>query len=349
MRWPWGGSENRQESSYTDALIATLVAQASGQTLAQPTATAALEAAAGAVGRAFASAEPKGPTELTSALSASVLRMIGRELIRTGEAVFHLRVIKDRMLALPCADWDVSGSSPDPNTWTYRLSVSAPDNFVTVPEASADEVLHFRYQSSPSSPWRGISPLEAAAQSGRLSAELTKLLADEAAGPRGALLPVPKPGDDPTLAPLKAALKNLNGSLALVESMTSGWSGSDVSPAFDWKPVRLGMAIPQSIVELQPIITSEIHSACGCSGLFSIDDASGKRESYRQFLHGTIMPLSNQISEELALKFDSAVVLNFDSLMASDLSGRARAFSQMVTGGLSLEKAASLSGLMAQD
>ena len=38
--------------------------------------------------------------------------------------------------------------------------------------------------------------------------------------------------------------------------------------------------------------------------------------------------------------------LSFDSLMASDIMGRARAFQSMVGGGMEIERAASLSGLM---
>ena len=56
MRWPWQRRETRADSSYTDALVQVLLAQATGETTAFPGATAALEACAGLVGRAFASA-----------------------------------------------------------------------------------------------------------------------------------------------------------------------------------------------------------------------------------------------------------------------------------------------------
>ena len=50
------GIETRADSSYTDALVAAITANASGETTAFPTATAALEACAGLVARAFAGA-----------------------------------------------------------------------------------------------------------------------------------------------------------------------------------------------------------------------------------------------------------------------------------------------------
>ena len=55
------------------------------------------------------------------------------------------------------------------------------------------------------------------------------------------------------------------------------------------------------------------------------------------------------MAEELSRKFEFPVSLNFDSLMASDISGRARAFQSMVGGGMEIERAAALAGLLAQD
>ena len=61
--WPFGKTETRADSSYTDALVAAITANARGQNTAFPTATAALEACAGFVSRAFASAEVKAPPD----------------------------------------------------------------------------------------------------------------------------------------------------------------------------------------------------------------------------------------------------------------------------------------------
>ena len=73
MRWPWQPREDRADSSYTDALVQAITANAGGQTTAFPTATAALEAAAGVVGRAFAAAEVKAPTAMLRALDPACL------------------------------------------------------------------------------------------------------------------------------------------------------------------------------------------------------------------------------------------------------------------------------------
>ena len=86
MRWPWNRTEERADSSYTDALVAAITANAGGQSTAFPTATAALESAAGIVGRAFASAEVEAPDAFMEALSPACMSMIGRALIRRGES-----------------------------------------------------------------------------------------------------------------------------------------------------------------------------------------------------------------------------------------------------------------------
>ena len=53
------------------------------------------------------------------------------------------------------------------------------------------------------------------------------------------------------------------------------------------------------------------------------------------------------MAAELALKLDMpGLALRFDDLYASDLSGRARAFQSMIGGGLPIEQAAALSGLV---
>lgn len=76
------------------------------------------------------------------------------------------------------------------------------------------------YGVDPERPWRGIGPLQAATLAGKLSAETIGMLADEASGPRGHLLPLPQVDDeDDTINELKSDIRTLNGSIATVESL----------------------------------------------------------------------------------------------------------------------------------
>ena len=63
-------------------------------------------------------------------------------------------------------------------------------------------------------------------------------------------------------------------------------------------------------------------------------------------MHSTIAPLGRIVSEELSAKFETEISLSFESLFSADLSGRARAFQSLVGGGIPVEKAASLAGLL---
>ena len=110
-----------------------------------------------------------------------------------------------------------------------------------------------------------MGPLESAA------------LADGESGPRGGVLPLPVDGEDPTVATLKADLRNLGGKLAFVESvrtMQPGAAGS--SPQEDWKPRRIGANPPTAEVELLTAASVEVLNACGCSPGYCQVEADGR-------------------------------------------------------------------------
>ena len=52
---------------------------------------------------------------------------------------------------------------------------------------------------------------------------------------------------------------------------------------------------------------------------------------------------------ELRAKLDGSIAINHDSLMASDSQGKARSFRSLVGGGMEIERAVILSGLMVAD
>ena len=103
---------------------------------------------------------------------------------------------------LPAETWDVGGGS-DPSTWHYRISLGGPDRTLTLDPVPSAGVVHIKYSTDPSTPWRGVGPIESASLAGKLSAEVSAALGDELSGPVGALLPVSADGDDPTVTSLK--------------------------------------------------------------------------------------------------------------------------------------------------
>ena len=91
MRWPFTKREpeRRQSVPFTDAVVAALAAEAGGQSVGDPSAIAALEAAVTLYGRAFAAATvtPAGARPL---LSPPFLSLLARNLIRRGEDLHQI-------------------------------------------------------------------------------------------------------------------------------------------------------------------------------------------------------------------------------------------------------------------
>lgn len=107
------------------------------------------------------------------------------------------------------------------------------------------------------------------------------------------------------------------------------------------RPLRL-------LVETMDAATAEVYAAIGINpAVFRPSDGSGMREARRQVLFGVVAPLGRAVQSEPRRELDApGLVLTWDELRASDLSGRARAFQSMVGGGMDVAKAASLAGLM---
>ena len=327
MRIPFFGRREKRESSFTDTLVRQIVSTATGGSLALPTATGALESCAGLVGRSFASAEIQGPAWAQRALTPSLLGLVGRQLIRAGEIVLVIDGDNDGLVLRPAADFDVTGEY-NPETWVYRTNLAGPSALRTR-TVSNEGVVHVRYAFDPARPWHGVGPIEAASLTGRLSAETLKALADEASGPRGNLLPVPADGNDPTIAELKADIRNLNGRTALVENQTAGWQAGTGGRVSDgWVARRLGADPPMALVELLQQARREIMASCGVpASLFDRSQDAAARESWRQFLHGTVAPLGRIVAAELSGKLDVAIALDWTELRASDLAGGLEHFS----------------------
>ena len=154
--------------------------------------------------------------------------------------------------------------------------------------------------------------------------------------------------DGKSKAELQTDLRAIKGKLALVESTSSGWGeGTQGAPKRDLQQNRIGANPPAVLAVLRSDAALSVLAACGVpTSILEKTDGAGLRESWRQFLHASVIPVSQIISAELSDKLDTPITLNFDRMFASDLSGRARAFQSMVGGGHGpLTKAAALAGL----
>ena len=331
-------SETRSAETFTEAVLAQLLDTVSTDTVPSGS-TAAEEVVTGLWGRAFASAKVT-PSGLTAdALTPRVLMMMGRDLAEFGESLWEIEVARGRLMLEHASGYEIEGLKD----WVYTLDHAYPDG-ITSRRLPASRVVHLRYAEDDNQPWKGIGPLRQASTSRRLTASLEVRLADEASAKSGYLLPVPSVSTE-----LQADLNRLKGRTVLVESTAGGWS-QDTAPKADFEPRRIGFNPPEALDTLRLGVNRSLLVAAGVPGAMLGGDANEIREGYRQFLHGTVEPVVKLVLGELRDKLDSPTLnLDFSDLMASDISARARSFGSLVQGGMDVERAAALSGLLAAD
>lgn len=351
--WPWGQKTEVRESGFGDLVLNALFNQANGASAGSVAELGVVEIAAGFYSRCFASAqvEPRSPT--TRFIDPQFLALTARNLLRRGESVHYLEVKNGVVKATPAGSWDIRGGWSE-DEWFYRLDLFGPSGNITkfVPSAS---ILHFRYSVDPSRPWFGISPLGWAKSTGNLASYLETRLWQEASGPVGNLLPIPKnpsgqrnADDTDPLDQLRKDITNLKGQSVLVETTAGGWSeGAGMAPKQDWMSKRVGANPPASLAVLRSDAGKTILSACGVP--VSLTEGSGSsqgaREAWRQFVFGSVQPLGRIIASELSDKLETNVTLNFSGLQAADLAGRTGSFKKLVEAGVSPSDAFILSSL----
>ena len=338
--WPFAKVEHRE--SVTDTIVSALISQASGtSTPPSVEALGTVEAAAGLWSRAFASATVAPKTTITQVITPSVLSAIGRGLAVHGEVVFGLEV--DGAVELTQASsWKVSGGTR-PESWRYTVEMPLPQGGVVKRSLPADAVLHLRYATRPGAPWRGVSPLGFASETQALATWIERRLAEEASTATSYVLPLPEGAD---VDALKEDLKSGRGKLHIVDTTAAAWGdGTAAAPRQDWKSNRLGANPPESLGKLRSDVKNDIFGAFGIPS--SIHGTGGSaRESYRQFLSSTILPIAKLIVEELAEKLNTpTLALDFTELRAADIASRARAYGVLINAGMDAAEAAEATGL----
>ncbi len=308
---------------------------------------AALTAASNLYGSAFAVAQVEPMGMLTRNIMPRMLRTIAESLIRGGSCAYMIEVMEGMVEFQPVNSFDVRGG-PRESSWRYWVHLPSPSESGRTRNVQSAQLLHFRYSVDTIRPWTGLSPLQRSPVTAGLAVALERSLRDEAGGSHGYLLPVPVDPDSPAATKLKTDLRGLAGKTSLVRTTAGGWDqGAQARPQAEWTPKRLGADPPMSLTSLRNDTFSQVLGACGVPiSLFLPGEGGAHRESWRRFLHGSVQPLADTIAEEFSRKLEVEVTLSFDRLFASDISGRARAFQSLVGGGMNVDRAAGLSGLL---
>ena len=349
MRWPWQRRERRDSGGdFSDAVVRLIEAQAAG-TAADASSTAAVEAASGALSRAFATAEVVGPSWVQEAVTPGVLAQVGRDLIRSGDSMHVIRMGADGMVQLiPASSWHWEGSH-DPATWTVRATAYGPSTSTTW-NLPASGVIFCRWGSSPGQPYVGTGPLAWAHTTARLQSETERSLADEAQGPLAQLLAVPQDGgddgDDDPLKMLKADIAGARGKALLVETSAAGWGeGKGAAPQADWKQQRLGPMPPDSMATIRKDSFEAVLASCGTPpSLFVDSDGTSQREAVRRWHLNLVLPLARMVEHELTAKLETPVKLKFDTY-ALDMVSRATVVAKLAQAGVPMATALEAVGM----
>lgn len=290
---------------------------------------------AAALGSATVAGDPYG------AVTSGALALAGRELIRSGEIVFQIRVRAGRVLLIPAVTAWIDGEA-DPDTWTYRLTLAGPSSTrsVTLPAAA---VVHLRWAELPRAPWRGVGPLALAREGARRAWAAETRLADVAsiAVGQGQMLTTELSSDEENLTEFVEDLHDWR---------RANMGGPFVtSRKFDTVDITRGTAPDAADVANAREALSAIAAACGIPPTLLAPEptaAAGQREAFRQFLFGSVSPLADLLAAELRDKLDAPdIALSFEELRAADITGRARAYRSLVDAGFPPKLAADVCGL----
>ena len=238
------------------------------------------------------------------------------------------------------------------SSWWYRCDRFGPSGNLTelVPGAA---VVHCRYAVDSARPWYGIGPLGWARSTGTLAANLETRLGEEAGSPVGSVIPYPvgpvdpDDEDDPTSA-LRRDIASAKGRVLIAETTAAGGGeGRMAAPLSDWKAQRFGAHPPESLGGLRTEASLSVLSACGVPvSLVTDADGTSQREAWRRFVMGAVEPLLASVAVEIEAKLETRVTFDLSGLWAHDLQGRASSFAKLVQGGMALDKAASISGVL---
>ena len=315
--------------------------------------TAGREMAAGLISRALAGATVAGPAYARSAITPGVLAQIGRDLIVSGESLHVIRVDDDGTVRLfPSSAWTIEGDY-DPVTWRVSADLSGPSRTHTQTIAYSG-VVHLAWGVSPQAPHAGRGPLSWASMTAKTNAETERSIGDEAGGPVAQLISIPHDGgdsddeDDDPLEAMKTDIRNARGGGLLLETTRGGWGeGRDAAPRSDWKSNRLGPDPGSAMIEARRDAEAAVLNAAGCfASLFQPGaDGTSQREALRRLHLQTLSPLAKLIGAELSEKLEAPIGLSFD-IYSFDLAGRAMAFGKLVSGGMTVDSALSLTGLL---
>ena len=316
--------------------------------------TAAVEIAAGMLGRVLATAKVTGAEGITP----TWLRDAGRDMVRRGEHLSRIAVRDGRLLLLRQASWSWHGPSADPADWTAQCTESGPSNTATR-WIAYEGLVHLTWATEPQTVYNGQPANDAARLTAATATGAELSMGREAAGDIAKILTLPEAaegldstdGDDnddsqsDPHAGYRQDLGNAKGATMLVESTANVHDLGGQAPARDWIPTRLGPEPPPGWVEATRDAHHRLVAAMGVPVSLAIDaDGTSQREALRRWWMTTVEPTVAILEYELATKLDRPITLELDNY-AMDMVSRASVVAKLVQAGAAPTMALAVAGI----
>ena len=325
--------------SYSAQIISRIMASASGASDGRS--LAVIETAARIWGASLSSATISPSGGALRSITPSILDSIGRSLCRKGEALFVIDVSGGRVRLTPCASWSVLGTD-NPASWRYLCTMNGPSTARTV-ELTGESVLHVRYSPSPSSPWKGRSPMQMGVDTARAAQRLETATSEELSFTQSQMLSPRQRASDygatETLSP--EAIQ------AVVDSFADHTAARAFIVPSDMQAQRLGPSPPDSFQGLRESLEISLLSLHGIPPSLVAARGTGTalREAMRQLGASLIRPLAELVTQEIREKIDPAAKLDLSALRSADVTGSARAVMALTKAGMTLADAREVAGL----
>ena len=340
MRWPWQRVEDRAATA-TTSVIDALHRRFAGEH--DPVSASTLSAAVYAAdllsrlaGSALIEGLPAGVSLPTGFLSRVV-----RNITLSGESIWAMLPGREGLTLVEACSVDVDGDGADPDTWKFKLQFPAPAGQVGG-NFQSTSILNFQWASDPLAPWRGIGPLQAASGTSDLAARVTQILSSEMSGPIGHFLPVSV--EPKKFSGIMGEVESARGGVVAVESQRgSGMSRVDerAPGSTDWKTSRFGPMPTTETVSLCQSLYLEVLQLCGIPAALADSASQGdtSREGRRRLLTDTLTPIGIRLTEEMSLKMEAQITLDWSGAMVVDVMARSRAYASLVAAGMDKEQA----------
>ena len=318
-------------------------------TTVRSTGLAAVEMAAGLLGRALAGAEVKGiPAGM---LDPQLRLLIGRNLIWHGRSLLFLDY--DGGMELVPAYGDVVRGRGARSSWLYDLQPFAPDGQFTIRLVPRSMVADCMWSPNPQVPWQAVSPLEIAEVN--LYANIVGGASVEASAPRGFLLPLRDEGTLMSGAPGEEAAQGVRASvIGLLEAMQKGLAVVN-SSYFEFGTsehrqgvaARMGLDIPSATVELERMVCRVVAEACGVPTRM-LGGQTPDPDAMSVFIDATVRPIAESLAAEVGRVLETEVGLELRAGRTGRWwQDRARALANLVKAGVPVEQAQRITGLAA--